>query len=97
MAQLLKNPPTMQRIRTWVQTLGWKDPLERNGYPLQYSGLENSIDYIVHGIAKSQAQLSDFHFHFKVSVSRQLDKEEGCMNTSGILLCHRKVMKVCHL
>jgi len=35
---------------------------EGNGYPLQYSGLENSIDCIVHGVAKSQTQLSDFHF-----------------------------------
>ena len=24
------------------------------GYPLQYSGLENSVDYTVHGVAKSQ-------------------------------------------
>ena len=32
------------------------------GYPLQYSGLENSVDCIVHGITKSQTQLSDFHF-----------------------------------
>ena len=34
---------------------------EGNGYPLQYSGLENSMDCIVHGVAKSQTQLSDFH------------------------------------
>ena len=26
---------------------------EGNGYPLQYSGLENSMDYIVHGVSKS--------------------------------------------
>ena len=32
------------------------------GYPLQYSGLENSTDCIVHGIAKSRTRLSDFHF-----------------------------------
>ena len=32
-----------------------------NGYPFQYSGLENSIDCIVHGVAKSQTRLSDFH------------------------------------
>ena len=31
-------------------------------YPLQYSGLENSMDCIVHGVTESQAQLSDFHF-----------------------------------
>ena len=34
---------------------------EGNGYPLQYSGLENSMDCIVHGVAKSQTRLSDFH------------------------------------
>ena len=33
------------------------------GYPLQYSGLENSMDCIVHRVAKSRSQLSDFHFH----------------------------------
>ena len=33
------------------------------GYPLQYSGLENSMDCIVHGVTKSQTQLSDFHCH----------------------------------
>ena len=27
---------------------------EGKGYPLQSSGLENSMDYIVHGVAKSQ-------------------------------------------
>ena len=34
------------------------------GYPLQYSGLENFTDYIVHGVTKSQTWLSDFHVHF---------------------------------
>ena len=38
-------------------------PGEGKGYPLQYSGLENSMDYTVHGVAKSQTWLSDFHFH----------------------------------
>ena len=47
-AQLVKNPPAMGE--TWVQSLGWDDPLENGkSYPLQYSGLENSMDYIVHG------------------------------------------------
>ena len=40
-----------------------RSPGERNGYPFQYSGMDNSIDCIVHGVAKSWAQLSDFHFH----------------------------------
>ena len=37
-------------------------PEEGNGYPLQYSGLENSMGCIVHGVAKSRTRLSDFHF-----------------------------------
>ena len=32
------------------------------GYPLQYSGMENSMDCVVHGFAKSQTPLSDFHW-----------------------------------
>ena len=39
-----------------------RSPGEGKGYPLQYSGLENSIDSIVHVFAKSRTQLSDFHF-----------------------------------
>ena len=30
-AQLVKNPPTMQE--TWVQSLGWEDPLEKGKAP----------------------------------------------------------------
>ena len=32
-----------------------------HSYPLQYSGLENSMDCTVYGVAKSQTRLSDFH------------------------------------
>ena len=39
-----------------------RSPEEGKGYPLQYSGLENSMDYIVHAIAKSWRRLSGFHF-----------------------------------
>ena len=42
-------------------------PGEGKGYPLQYSGLENSMDCIVHGVAKSQIRLSDFH-HFSKTI-----------------------------
>ena len=31
-----------------------RSPGERKGYPLQYSGLENSMDCIVHGVVKSR-------------------------------------------
>ena len=37
---------------------------EGNSYPIQNSGLENSMDYIVHGVPKSWACLSDFTFTF---------------------------------
>ena len=40
-----------------------RSPGEGKGYPLQCSGLENSMDSIVHGVTKSQTQLSNFHFH----------------------------------
>ena len=36
---------------------------EGEGYPLQYSGLENCMNCIVHAVTKSQTQLSDFHSH----------------------------------
>ena len=41
-----------------------RSPGEEKGYPLQYSGLENSMDCIVHEVAKSWTWLNDFHFHF---------------------------------
>ena len=40
-----------------------RSPGEGNGYLLQHSGLENSVDCTVHGVPKSQTGLSDFHFH----------------------------------
>ena len=45
-----------------------RSPGEGKDDLLQYSGLENSIDCIVHGIAKSQTQLSDFFIHFIFNV-----------------------------
>ena len=39
-----------------------RSPGEGKGITLQYSGLENSMDCIVHEVAKSQTRLSDFHF-----------------------------------
>ena len=40
-----------------------RSPGEDKGYLLQYSSLENSMDRVVHGVAKSWTRLSDFHFH----------------------------------
>ena len=41
-----------------------RSPGEGKGYPLQYSGLENSMDCVIHELTKSRTQQSDFHFHF---------------------------------
>ena len=59
-AQLVKNLPAMWK--TWVQSLGWKDPLEKGKVTHFSSGLENSMDCVAHGVTKSQTQLNDFHF-----------------------------------
>ena len=58
---VVKNPPANAgdaRDSGSISGLG-RSPGEGNGYPLQYSCLESSMDCIVHGVAKSR---SDFHF-----------------------------------
>ena len=45
-----------------------RSPGEGNGYPLQSSGLENSVDCIVHGVAESRTQPSHFHFPYLISI-----------------------------
>ena len=47
-----------------------RSPGEGKGYPLQYSGLENSMDCIVYRVAESRTRLSDFHsFTHSISIS----------------------------
>ena len=48
----------------WIPGLG-RSPGEWKDYPLQYSGLENFMNCIVHGVVKSWTGLSDFHFHME--------------------------------
>ena len=50
-----------------------RSPGEGNGHPLQFSGLENSMDCIIHGVTKSQTQLSDLHFHFHLLSTKILN------------------------
>ena len=54
-AQLVKNPPAMRENLGLIPRLG-RSLGEGKDYPLQYSGLENSMDY--------GTRLSDSHFHF---------------------------------
>ena len=69
MAQTVRNVLAVQE--TWVQSLGW----EGNGYPLQYSGLENSMD------AKSQTRLSDIHY---IPISKLLIRERKSLKTERV-------------
>ena len=66
-AQAVKNPPAIPE--TWVRSLGWEDLLEE-GMSTHSSILAWGIPMdrgawwaVVHGVAKSQTRLSDFHFH----------------------------------
>ena len=58
-AQLVNNLPATQE--TWVQSLGWEDPLEK-GKPTHFSILAWRIPWTTHGVAESQTWLSDIHF-----------------------------------
>ena len=53
MAQLVKNLPAIRKDLGSIPGLG-RFPGVGKGYPLQYSGLENFMDYIVHGVSKSR-------------------------------------------
>ena len=60
---MVKSLPTMQE--TWVRSLGWEDPPEKDGNSPQYFSLENPRDggawqATVHGVTKSRTRLSDF-------------------------------------
>ena len=48
-----------------------RSPGEGKGYPLQYSGLENSMDCIVHGVAESDVtERLSLHFTFNAISTR---------------------------
>ena len=59
-AQLVKNLPVGDL--GLISGLG-RFPGEGKGYSLQYSCLDNFMDCIANGVAKSQTQLRNFHFH----------------------------------
>ena len=64
MAQIVKNLPAVQE--TWLRSLGQEDPLEKE-MAIHPSTIAWKIPWteepgrlLVHGVAQSQAQLSDF-------------------------------------
>ena len=50
---------------SWVT----KIPRRRERLALLYSGLENSMDCIVHGVEERRTGLHNFHFHFTSNIS----------------------------
>ena len=80
MAQLVKNLPALLGYLGSIPGLG-RFPGEGKDYSLQYSGLENSKDCMVHGVAKSQTRLSGFHltsFHSGESAANPGDSGTQC-------------------
>ena len=66
-----------------VQSLGWEDPLEKgiathsSILAGEFHGQRRLAGYTVHGVAKSQAQLSNFHFLFGFP-GGSVGKESAC-------------------
>ena len=72
-AQLVKTLSTMRE--TQFRSLGWEGPLEKGTfYPLQYSDLENSVDCIVHGVAKSRTLTEQLSLSHSITPDLPLEK-----------------------
>ena len=61
-----------------IPGLGRWSPGEGQGCPLQYSGLENSMDCIVHGVGKSRTWPSDFHFTLSPVWVCKDERQDSC-------------------
>ena len=78
-----------------------RSPGEGKGHPLQYSSLENSMDCIVRGVAKSRTRLSDFHFtslHFPPHspfFARLTQNASPWRHLVDILVGMRKTSRIC--
>ena len=85
-AQLVTNPPAMWE--TWVRSLGWEDPLEKERLPTlvfwpgEFHGLE---------VTKSQTRLSDFHFTSRGAPERSDLPGFYCCCRGNLLLCRESL------
>ena len=69
---MVKNPLANAGDVGSIPGLG-RCPKEGKRYPQQYSGLENSMDYTVHGIAKSRTRLRATFISFNhITVTSEL-------------------------
>ena len=67
LAQLLKNPPSMQEtgFNLWIRKIRWRR--ERLPTPVFWP---EEFHGLVHGVAKSQTELSEFHFHTSIRMDK---------------------------
>ena len=80
---------------------------EGKSYPLQYSGLENSIDYIVHAVTKRRTLLSDFHFQSDLRVlsfssshnflTCDIDRDKVSLSVAGRPKMSKEINPACSL
>ena len=56
------NPDFITRVKQYLNNI--QIGVDELGKTLQYSGLQNSMDCIVHGVTKSRTRLGDFHMFF---------------------------------
>ena len=89
--QLVKNLPAMWE--TWVWSLGWEGPPEKG--KASHSGLGNSMDCIVHGVAESDTTewlsvslLLLFKLFLLVCTSKVLNIITGLFNAFSSLTCY---------
>ena len=70
-----------------------RSPRGRKDHPLQYSGLENSMDCIANGVTKSWTWLSNFHFHFtkRKSLHSKLGNSESIARGLQVIMSVREI------
>ena len=90
-----KKPTCSTGDWVWFPGLG-RSPGEQKGYPLQYSGLENSMDCIARGVTKSWTRLSNFHIIvsslFAGYWNVKIFKTGVCSQVLGSMESHREVL-----
>ena len=66
-----------------------RSPGEGKGHSLQYPGLEDSMDCIVHGVSKSRTRLSDFHLSCFRAFAHTVSRAQSLFTCS----CMRSLLK----
>ena len=78
MAHVIKKPPAM-----WETPGLERSPGEGKGYPYQYSGLENSMDCIVHGGHKESDMTERLSLKAERGLLGRVDSDPGLEATGS--------------